>query len=385
MSLIEMTENSLLVPADASANVFFDYEEETALIQSYIHTPLHFPPKEKKVYERKQVFNTESLKFEAVEEGEDCYICHEPVEMKYSNKGCGCSAVVCKDCVDGMLLAYHSDRTQIKKYQVCCNCRSNSFMPEIKSETINTLVAIHPIKITDGEVKRYRNEIKALQNIRENNEYFINEIDGKELKEMTTEQMLYWNVASFLCEDILKEEMYNLANRFYITDFDVTERMKIINKNNEKINDCLIGSTFDLLYRGATRNRYEVYSISVYSRKELYDLLLDSCIESPIYFPRWFVFEYCLKKEFKSALDGEDDPILDAVYENENSSFLSEMLGKPNAILEAIETHFDDLNVVDILGRDGLLNCIIKYFDNEKNEVVSDDVIIVYDIQTPRF
>lgn len=350
-------------PAFSSPASQFDFEAETAVLSSYDLEPLYFPKKQKIITKTETIFNTELLVFEENKEtGDDyedrCGLCFEIKPERYI--GC-CKSNYCKDCIEGCLKRNHP---------TCPNCRNKNYLPEPRQKTIKT-ETIRNIVLTDDMIHKYRLEQEVLKNIADNRAYYLENIDGKEYNELDLSQRIYLNILQLLSTDILGDESDDeTARRFYIDG--------PLNPYNETGEDLVIcNNSYELIYR--TPHTYKRFHIKCETEEGLVDILTDSLADGPLYFPREFIFDYCLKPSFFEALTGINDPIFEAIYDEHNEDFLKLMLA--DDLKDILKHNYTEISydyMKDIVGYDGYEETFLFYLDKDGNRRKRENIFLMY-------
>ena len=359
--------NNTLFTSPASQ---FDFEAETALSLSYDLEPLYFPKKQKIVRKTETIFNTELLVFEEnTETGDDyedrCCICFEIKPERYM--GC-CKGNFCRDCIVRCLK---------NNQPTCPNCRNKKYLPEPRQKTITT-ETIRNIVITDDMIHKYRKEQEVLKNIADNRAYYLEHIDGKEYNELDLSQRIYLNILQLLSTDIIGEEDDATSRSFYISEASSLQPMENLNPNNENGEDLVVcNNSYELVYRA--EQSYKLYFIECQTEDFLVDTLTDSLADGPLYFPREFIYHYCLKPCFFGALTGIDDPIFEAIYEEQNDDFLRYML--VDNLKDILKHNYKEISydyLKDILGYDAVEETFLFYLDKDGCKKTLGNVFLMY-------
>jgi hypothetical protein len=353
-------------PAFSSPASQFDFEAETALLSSYDLEPLYFPKKRKIITRTETIFNTELLAFEEnTGTGDDyedrCGMCYEIKPERYI--GC-CKSNYCRACIEGCLKHNHP---------TCPNCRNKNYLPEPRKIQKTTTI-IKKIELTDDMIHKYRLEQEVLKKIADNKAYYLQHIDGKEYGELDLSQRTYLNILQLLSTDILEDEGGDddneTARRFYIDE--------PLNPNNETSEDLIIcKNSYELVYRA--EQSYKRFLIACQTEEGLVDMLTDSLADGPLYFPRDFIYDYCLKDSFFNALTGINDPIFEAIYEEQNEDFLKLIM--KDDLKDILKHNYKEISydyMKDIVGYDGYEETFLFYLDKDGNKRKRENIFLMY-------
>ncbi len=320
-----------------SASVFFNEPAELAYLNSceFLHEALFFP--ERKVIDKvvkETIFNTRTLQFEPVNEGEECGLyCGdtEPNNLLKYIAPCRCREFICKSC---LLRCIASN----SNYRRCPFGRCENFCPTITNGTINTVVGSTLAPITHRQITRYRNELLALENIKLNAEYYKKYITDQNV--LTPYQCFLREIALILASDLFNDDYDDdeVSELFYISKGGLNE-FEIEPFDTPNTPKDIIGSDINIIFRDDDHTCYTEYLISVKTDDDFFGAVLERLLESPLEFPTYFLFDRCLKTEFKEAFDTAENDIFQLIISDGNDAMMTAMFRNEDILYDNIKLY----------------------------------------------